>query len=367
MEKKEVFVTETVLPERELFMEYVGNIFDSHTLTNQGAMLTQLEKELKEYLDVPYLNLCNNGTLALQLGIRLYGWNGKKIITTPFTYVATASALLWEGASPVFADIDSETLCLDPARVEEILRRDSSIAGILPVHVYGNACDVEAFERLSQKYGMPVFYDGAHAFGSFYRGHSLLSFGNASICSFHATKIFHTVEGGCLIMHTQKEDSEAKLLRAFGHIGDEHISLGINAKLSELHAAMGLALLPVLPEILRKRAENCKLYDKLLDIQENPALRSVRLRKGLEWNHAYYPIIFKTSELCDAALEALRKCRINPRRYFYPSLTKLPYVKGQSCPIAEDICGRVLCLPLWPDMGHDLIGRIAEIILKSLA
>lgn len=364
MEKqKEINVTEATLPPKEAYAQYIDKIFSSRWLTNHGALIQELEKKLCAFLDVPYVALCANGTLSLQLSLRLLKLNGKKIITTPYTYVATLSSLLWEKCEPVFVDINPETMCLDPQLVEEWLDMENDVAGIMPVHVYGNACDIPAFDRLAKKYQIPVLYDGAHAFGSLYKGRSLLSYGHIAICSFHATKLFHTIEGGCIITHSAEEDREARLLRAFGHINDTHYSLGINAKLSEPHAAMGLALLPIMPDILKRRTQLTELYDQCLKTKDNPALRGVRLQADLVWNHAYYPVIFADAEMRVRVMKALEKEKIHPRRYFYPALTRLPYIHGQSCPIAEDISERVLCLPLWPDMPEELVERISGIIL----
>ncbi len=364
--KKEIYVTETILPQWEAFAKYTLQIFSSKWLTNNGALVRKLEKELTNYLGTPFLSLYTNGTMALQLAIRLFGLNGKKIITTPYTYVATLSALLWENCSPIFIDVNPYTACLDPHLVNEYLKKNPDVAGIMPVQVYGNACDIEAFNEISSQYDIPVIYDGAHAFGSIYKNKSLLSYGQASMCSFHATKLFHTVEGGCLIVHNREEEESLHLLRAFGHRGDNHYTLGINAKLSELHAAMGLALLPMMPEILKNRAQLTDLYDTILHPSDNSRLRGIKLQDGLIWNHAYYPLIFSTPELRAKVMAALEKERIHPRRYFYPVLTRLPYIHGQTCPIAEEISEKVLCLPLWADMPPELVEKIAGIILGAL-
>lgn len=364
---KDIFITEATMPPKDVYDEYVRKIFDSKWLTNNGTLVSQLEMELKAFLHVPYLALCANGTLSLQLALRLLKLNGKKVITTPFTYVATLSSLLWENCEPLFVDIDPESMCLNPHLVRACLEKHPDVAGILPVHVYGNACDVEAFNAISEQYNIPILYDGAHGFGSIYKNKSLLSYGSAAICSFHATKIFHTVEGGCIISHKKMDDRENRLMRAFGHINDTHYSLGINAKLSEFHAAMGLALLPLMPEILAKRARLSSLYDKALETASNPHLRGIKLATDLIWNHAYYPLIFSSADLRAKVMKSLEKAGIHPRRYFYPALTKLPYVHGQSCPVAEDLSERVLCLPLWPDMTENLSKKISAIINQAIS
>lgn len=360
-----VFVTRSVLPPLEDYLACVRTIFQSHQLTNQGQYTSILEQRLTEFLDVPALALCANGTLALQLAIRLLNLNGKTVITTPFTYVATLSALLWEGCVPIFADIDPQTLCLDPADVERKIKLHPDVAGILPVHVYGNACDVAAMNDLAQKYGLRILYDAAHAFGCKLNGQSLFRWGDAATGSFHATKLFHTVEGGCVVTPNADDLRELTLLRAFGHCGDDHIRLGINAKMSELHAAMGLCLLPAVPDILARRTRCCDLYDAELPWGPH-ALRRPSQAPGLEWNRAYYPVIFPDHASLQRTLAALAAKEIYPRRYFFPSLTRLPYCPGQTCPIAEDMADRVLCLPLSPDMEAGLIREIAREIREVL-
>ncbi len=359
-----VFVTRSFLPPLDAYLDCVRDIFNSHWLTNQGQYSVRLEQSLSAFLQVPNLTLCANGTLALQLAIRLLGLNGKKVITTPFTYVATLSALLWEGCTPVFADIDPDSLCIDPDQVERLIAVHPDVAGIVPVHVYGNACDVDALESLARKNGLRLLYDAAHAFGSSLHGKSLFTWGDAAVASFHATKLFHTVEGGCVITPTAADKEKLSLLRAFGHTGDVHKCLGINAKMSELHAAMGLCLLPGVADTLALRAEKAALYDKALRLGES-ALRRSPLAPGLVWNHAYYPVIFPDHASLARTLAALSRHEIYPRRYFYPSLTRLPYVNSPACPVAEDIAERVLCLPFWPEMDDSLIAEIAGVVLEE--
>lgn len=360
-----VQVTRAVLPPLEDFLAHVQEIFASRQLTNQGKCVKRLEASLRDVLNVPALSVCGNGTVGLQLAIRLLGLNGKKVVTTPFTYVATLSALLWEGCTPVFADIDPDTLCLDPADVQRCLEEHPDTAGLLPVHVFGNACDVTALADMARRHDLRILYDAAHAFGSTLDGKSLFSWGDAAVGSFHATKLFHTVEGGCVVTHSEDDRERLNLLRAFGHRGDEHVCLGINGKMSELHAAMGLSLLPLLPDILAGRAERAAVYDRELRLDADSPLRRPRLAPGLHWNHAYYPVIFPDHATLMRAIEALRAENIFPRRYFYPSLTRLPYVDGRACPIADDTAERILCLPFWPDMEEDLQQRIAALVRRA--
>lgn len=360
-----LLVTRSELPPMDAYLECVRDIFASRWLTNQGEYVKRLEQSLVRFLDVPALSLCANGTLALQLTLRLLGLNGKKIITTPFTYVATLSALLWEGCIPVFADIDPHTLCIDPEDVERCIEKNPDTAGILPVHIYGNACDVEALSQLARQHNLHLLYDAAHTFGSQLNGKSLFNFGDAAIGSFHATKLFHTIEGGCVVAHPRHME-KLGLLRAFGHVGDVHQCLGINAKMSELHAAMGLCLLPAVPDMLAQRSRLAALYDTLLDMNGKSGLRRPSLTPGLVWNHAYYPVIFPSPNALARVMAALEKEDIHPRRYFYPSLTQLPYLQSASCSVAEDMAERVLCLPFWPNMDEAMTHNIAALIMKEM-
>jgi dTDP-4-amino-4,6-dideoxygalactose transaminase len=295
--------------------------------------------------------------------LRASGLTGKKVITTPFSYVATVSALLWEGCTPVFADIDEETLCLDPHAVSEKITPD--VAGVLPVHIYGNACDVDTFGALAKDAHLTLIYDGAQCFGSAYKGKSVLDYGDYAACSFHATKIFHTVEGGGVVAHSPEAMKALTLLRAFGHRGDTHYRLGINAKLSELHAAMGLSLLGGVESRIAAYAKVRAAYDALLPPH---GLRRLVLREGLKYNQAYYPVIFDDEKTLLRAMERLNAENIFPRRYFYPALNTLPYLKEtQTCPVAESISRRVLCLPLYPRLEDANVERIADIVKSCLS
>lgn len=366
LQSKPINVTEAFLPPQEEYQKFINEIYRTHILSNQGPFVTRLEGSLRKHLDVPQLSAVANGTLALQLALHQLGLKGKKVITTPFTYVATLSSLLWEDCEPVFADIDPSTFCLSPEMVEQTLRYHPDAAGVLPVHVFGLACDIDAFANLGAKYGLKILYDGAHAFGSIFNDKSLLTYGDASICSFHATKLFHTIEGGCIITQDGKNAENISFLRAFGHQWENYKSLGINAKLSEMHAAMGLCVLKHVPEILKKRAQISGLYDKLLNIDNNQWITRPKLVAGLQWNHAYYPVLFKSEELLLKVMNKLKQENIFPRRYFYPSLTSLPYSPKQACPVADDIARRILCLPFWADMAEEIVNKVATGVLQSL-
>ena len=367
-DRRPLFVARAYLPPQEDFLRYVDGIFASHNLTNQGELVRELEARLAGFLGVSHILSCANGTLALMMAIRLAGLPGKKVITTPFTYVATLSAVMWEGCVPVFADIDPGTLCLSPESLRECLRLNPDAAAVLPVHVFGNACDVHAIDAICMEHGIVCLYDACHAFGAAYGNRSLLDYGDYAVCSFHATKLFHTVEGGCLVVHDEETARRAGLLRAFGHVGDEHFTLGFNAKLSELHAAMGLAVLPRTPQIIAARRAACEKYERLL-----PAGCCARpeITQGLSYNYAYFPIILESETVLLALCEALAERAIFPRRYFYPSLTTLPYLpksaKDTLCPVADDIASRILCLPLSAEMEEKEIVRVCDAIRDFFA
>lgn len=352
-------VTKTFLPPIDEYNRYIEQIWDSGQLTNGGRLVQKFESTTKEYLKVESFKFVANGTLALQIAIRALGITEGEIITTPFSYVATTSAILWEKCRPVFVDIDPETLCMDPEMIEAAITPNTK--AILPVHVFGNACDIEAIDDIAKKYNLKVIYDAAHAFGSTYKNKSLLDFGDVSICSFHATKPFHTIEGGCLVAKDKSVEDTIELMKRFGHTGDEHFQLGINAKASEFNAAMGLCNLKYIKELISKREMLSKMYDQLL---ENKYQRPV-INPNTVYNHAYYPIIFKTEAALHAALNRLNKKQIFPRRYFYPSLNTLPYLDVQySCPVSESIAQRILCLPLFDSLEKETIYKICDEIKR---
>jgi len=356
-------VTKTFLPDQEEYLQYVRGIWERGYLTNNGPLLQQLEGQLKEYLNVDHLYFCGNGTIVLQIAIKALDLKGE-IITTPFSYVATSNAILWENCTPVFVDIDAATFNINPELIEAAITPETS--AILATHVYGNPCDIEAIGAIAQKHNLKVIYDAAHAFGVTYKGKSLLSYGDLSTCSFHATKVFHTIECGALISNHPELDRKLHLLRAFGHQGDEHYEFaGINGKNSEFHAAMGLVNLPQVPAIIQARKEVFAAYDRLLnwDILFKPTLSA-----DIEYNYAYYPVVFPSEAVMFKVMDALKVEEIIPRRYFYPSLNTLSFMPRQiACPVSEDIAARVLSLPLYVGLPYEDIERISRIINGHLS
>lgn len=353
-------VTQTFLPPLEEYVEQLKKIWDSGQVTNNGPLVRELEHKLKEYLQVKHLFLTANGTMALQIAIRAAGIR-KKVITTPFSYVATTGSLLWEHCTPVFVDVDPANYCINPSLIEEAI--DEETEAILAVHVYGRACDVKSITEIASRHDLKVIYDAAHAMGSVLDDKPLASYGDMAALSFHATKLFHTIEGGAVVTDDDELAKKIRLYRAFGHIGDEYFSLGINAKNSELHAAMGLCVLPRIGEFIDLRKNLFNNYNQLL--AGLPLKLPADSEPGFNYNYAYYPVIFDSEEHLVACQAALEQNKIFPRRYFYPPLNQLPYFKGESCPVAESVSSRVLCLPLSHKVDDEIQKQIASIIKES--
>lgn len=349
-------VTKTYLPPMEEFQQYIQRIWATSVVTNHGPFERELQEKLRTALGVPYFELVANGTVALQVAMKALDLSGE-IITTPFSYVATTTSILWERCKPVFVDITSETFCIDPAKIEAAITKRTS--AIVATHVYGYPCDVARIAEIAARHRLKVIYDGAHAFGSRLNDRSLLSYGDLTTVSFHATKSFHTIEGGGVAAHTSDLAEKLFLYKSFGHIGDDYLTLGINGKLSELHAAMGLCNLPRVAELITQRRKLSELYDERL---AGLSLQFPQLPTGAESNYSYYPVVFSSESRMLRVRRALAERGIQARRYFFPSLNTLPYVKGASCPISESVAARVLCLPLYHELPCDDVVRIATIV-----
>lgn len=353
-------VTQPFLPPKEDYDRYLDGIWHRNWLTNHGPLVNELELRLKEYLNLDHLLFLNNGTIALQIAIKALNLKGE-IITTPFSYVATTSSIVWEGCKPVFVDIDANTLNIDPNLIEAAITPDTS--AILATHVYGNPCDIEAIDNIAKKHGLKVIYDAAHAFGVSYKGKSLFQYGDISTTSFHATKLFHTIEGGAVITKNPDLLKRMAHLRNFGHDGQENFDgIGINGKNSEFHAAMGLCVLTYINEIKQNRKALSSHYDERL---EPLKVTRPKLVDPNNYNFAYYPIIFHDEQQLFKAKAALSEFQIFGRRYFYPPLSRLDYVQYKTCPIAEDLSSRVLCLPLYHTLSHEEIDLIARILIRT--
>lgn len=354
-------VTKTYLPDKDKYKKYIDEIYANGWVTNNGPLVKKLEKKLAKYLGVKNIVLVANGTVALEIAYRTLDLKGY-VITTPFSFVATTSSLVTNGLKPIFADIDSESLNLDASKIEGLITQNTS--AIVPVHIFGNVCDVEAIENIARKRHLKVIYDAAHAFDVKFKGESVLNQGDISTLSFHATKLFHTVEGGALIINDDALVEKARYLINFGIENTESIpELGTNAKMNEFEAAMGLCMLDEMLEISQKREEIYARYDEELS-------GLVALQKRNKWGsacHGYFPIILRDETQRIKVQEKLNQHNIFPRRYFYPSLDTLSYIEPkQISPISRDISSRILALPLYPELQMNEQMLIIDVIKKAL-
>ncbi len=355
-------VTKSFLPPLEAYIDYLKGIWERGQLTNHGPLVLELEKKLAEYLDVKHVFFVTNGTLALQIASKALGIR-KKIITTPFSCVATTSAMVWEGILPVFADVDPKKFTISAQSVRDNITED--VEAILATHVYGNPCDIEALQEISSEKGIPLIFDGAHAFGVQYKNKPLASFGDVTALSFHATKIFHTIEGGALVTNNDQLAEKISYMRNFGYNGPEDFfGVGINAKASEFQAAMGLSVFPYVDDIIEKREYVVKNYKEAL---KDSGIQMMELQEGTtRFNHAYLPVVFSSENKLLAARSVLQSHNIFPRRYFYPSLNHLNYVQNNLTNDAStDLSSRVLCLPLYPELTSDEVSKISDLIIQS--
>jgi dTDP-4-amino-4,6-dideoxygalactose transaminase len=347
-------VTKPYLPSREKLDKYIDGIYERQWLTNNGVLVQELTRRLEEYLGVENLLLVSNGTLALQIAYRALGVSGAapgerpEAITTPFTFIATASSLKWDGIEPVFVDIDPETWCLAPGNIEAAITPNTR--AIVPVHVFGNACDVEAIDIIAKKHDLKVIYDGCHAFGVKYKGESLLKHGDAATLSFHATKLFHTAEGGAIIFKRKEDLERAKKMINFGITGPETIEeIGINAKLNEFQAAIGLCVLDEMEQNLEARAEVWQRYEKAL----SKTLQLQAKHQELSYNYAYFPVVFASEEQAVHVAATLKENGVLARRYFYPSLESVDCLDALADQlVSKDIASRILCLPLFDQLAQ---------------
>ncbi len=342
-------VTQPFLPPREEYEAFVAKIWDRNWLTNNGPLLVQLEEQLRIHLGVSHLSMMTNGTVTLQAILQTLPRKGK-IVTTPFSYIATTSAILWEGFTPVFVDIDPTTFNADPADAEQYM--DDETVGILITHCFGVPCDVNTWDAISRKYNVPVIYDAAHAFNVKVGSTSVLNYGYASSLSFHATKLFHTVEGGAVVTHSPELERAIHLKRNFGHDGpDRYSDVGINGKNSEFHAAMGLANFKYIEEIVLSRKKQYLYYLSMLR-ESGLDLQFQHIPDNVDYNYSYFPVVFPTEEILLNVMNHLQENNIFPRRYFYPALNNLGITKDFKgmTPVADSISKRILCLPQFHQM-----------------
>lgn len=354
-------VTKTYLPKKEKYQKYVDEIYANGWITNNGPFVKKLEKRLAEYLGVKNIVLVANGTVALEIAYRTLELKGYAI-TTPFSFVATTSSLITNSLKPIFADINSKTLNIDPNKIEDLITPNTST--IVPVHVFGNVCEVEAINKIAKKYDLKVVYDAAHAFDVKYKNESILNYGDISTLSFHATKLFHTIEGGALIINDDSLVEKARYLINFGIENTESIpELGTNAKMNEFEAAMGLCMLDEIEVISQRRKVVYERYEKELGALVQFQEKNVNATQ----NYSYFPIILKDEEETLNVQHALNHQKIFPRRYFYPSLDTLHYIEPkQYCKHSRDIAKRILCLPIYPELKKEDQINIIDIIKDNL-
>lgn len=356
-------VTKSFLPPITEYMAQIQRAYDNAWLTNRGELVLELEQKVSVYLGLKESKMLamNNGTIPLQIALKILG-KGGEIITTPFSYVATTSAIVWENCTPVFVDIHPEYLTIDETKIEAAITEKTTC--ILATHVFGNPCKIDEIQQIAQKHNLKVIYDAAHCFGVNYKGKSIFEYGDISTCSFHATKIFHTGEGGALFCKDTELFHQFFYSHNFGHDGPEKFyGLGINGKISELQAAMGLSVLPYMDEIIDVRQKQVEFYNQQLDFS---AVQKIKIRETTEWNYSYYPITFSNEKQLLNVQHALNVEGIFPRRYFYPSLNTLKYVRSQACEISEVVATRVLCLPLYSELGIGEQDKVVKIILKHV-
>ena len=350
-------VTKTYLPDKKKYIAYVDKIYENGWVTNDGPLVHELQKRLAKYLGVKNIILVANGTIALEIAYRLLKLKGE-VITTPFSFVATTSSLVSNNLKPIFADIDASSLNMNPENIESLIT--SKTSAIVPVHVFGNACAVEDIEKIADKHNLKVIYDAAHAFSEDFKGESILKYGDVSTLSFHATKIFHSVEGGALIINDDRLVQDAKYLINFGIDGPESVkALGTNAKMNEFEAAMGLCVLDDIELIKKERKELYQRYYKALE-----GIVEIQVRNNdCTNNHAYFPVLFENEQQLLRVTKILNDNNINPRRYFYPSLDTLPYTQYSAVmPISRNVASRIVALPIYPGLDFKTQDKIINII-----
>ncbi len=359
--RDKVHVTQTFMPPKEEYYAQLERIWESKWLTNRGVLTKELEHKLKNYLGINDILIMNNGTIPLQIALKLVGKEGE-IITTPFSYVATSAAIIWENCTPIFVDIDPDYLTIDESKIESSITEKTT--AILATHVFGNPCNIGVIDKIAKKHNLKVIYDAAHCFGVKYNGESVFKSGDISTCSFHATKLFHTGEGGAIFCEDEELMHKISYSHNFGHDGpmDFH-GLGINAKISELQSAMGLSVLPYMDKIISERKKVVNYYLENLNFGE---LKTIKIRDNVTWNYSYFPIIFKNEQMLLSIQKVLNDDNVFPRRYFYPSLNTISYINKSKMPVSESIAKRILCLPLFVGMNDSLLKRICDSINDNL-
>lgn len=362
MNRKPIFVTQPALPPLEEYVELLQGVWERGILTHNGPLVQQFERELCARLGIGCFVAVSNGTIAIQMAIKALAIKGE-IITTPFTWVATVSAIQWEGCRPVFCDIDPETLNMDPTLIESHITAETR--AIMPVHVFGNPCDIDAIQAIARKHGLTVIYDAAHAIGSVFRERSLLECGDISATSLHATKLLNTAEGGGCVTGDPALAEKLRRIRFFGHDHAKNVvEGGFNGKMTEIHAALGLANLKYHEAVLADRKHKYSVYR---DVLKTADCLSFQILKHGEPNYSYFPVIFPSEEALLRVQEHFAGLNIFPRRYFYPSVNTYTHIVDyQPAPVSEAVSRRILCLPLYRELPENDVIMIAETILRSI-
>jgi dTDP-4-amino-4,6-dideoxygalactose transaminase len=353
-----IYVTKPFLPPLDEFIERLKYVWDSGILTHNGPLVQKLEKDLCDYFKFHDIVVVTNGTIAIQLAIKALDLKGE-IITTPFTWIATASAIMWENCKPVFVDVQADTFNIDPDRIEASITEKT--CAILGVHVFSNPCDVDKIKALADKHNLKVVYDAAHAMGVNYRGKSLLEYGDVSATSFHATKIFQTGEGGACVSENEEILTRIRRLRFFGHNENKEVAdIGCNGKMTEIHAALGLVNLSWFDQVMRNRRAKYELYQKRLSKCDFIGFQKFPCES---YNYSYMPVLFDNEKQLFEIIKKLNEKNVFPRRYFYPALNTVDAVSVyKRFPVAEDLAKRILCLPLYDSLGSEEIEYICELI-----
>ena len=358
--KKPLYVTSSFLPPFEEVQERLRQVWETNQLTNNGPMVQELTARLADYLDVKHVILVSNGDAGLRIayqGLELEG----EVITTPFSYVSTTSSLIWSRLKPVFVDVEPDSLTIDANKIEDAIT-DRTTA-IVATHVFGFPCDVKAISRIAERHDLKVIYDAAHAFGVQYHGQNILNHGHVSMVSLHATKLFHSGEGGLLATNDDRIAESIEWRRRFGHRGQEAFhGVGINAKMSELHGAVGLCVLDHIDRIVHDRKTAWQRYVELIQ-DSNVELELLKIPEGTEYNYAYFPVLFRSEQALLDAFTKLKTEEIYPRRYFYPSLNTVKELGSfESCPVSESAASRIACLPFSADISDENIQRVVRLL-----
>lgn len=349
-------VTKTFLPNLADYAAILEGVWETRWLTNRGKLVEELEHQIKINYNTVNLLALNNGTTPIQFALKSLPIG--EIITTPFTYIATSAAIKWEGHTPIFVDIDPITWTIDTTKLEEQIT--SKTRAILATHVFGNPCAIEELSIIAERHNIELIFDAAHAFGVSYKNQSVFNYGDISTCSFHATKLFHTGEGGAFFSKHEHKLREAFLLHNFGHIDNLNFEgIGINGKLSELQAAMGLAVLPEIPQLIEKRKQISGHYFQELNTDR---YTTIQIREYTNWNHSYFPILFRTEAELISMERLMNMENIFPRRYFYPSLNTLAFLNPSNCPVSMDVASRIMCLPIFHDLSENQQDRIIKLL-----